>query len=57
MQFIFGFSVFFFQIFALYFCKVVEIVRALGVYTFVLAEEFPVFWELKYVRSEGTKIA
>lgn len=44
MQFIFGFSVFFFQIFALYFCKVVEIVRALGVYTFVLAEEFPVFF-------------
>ena len=43
MQFIFGFSVFFFQIFALYFCKVVEIVRALGVYTFVLGKNFRSF--------------
>lgn len=43
MQFIFGFSVGLFQIFALYFSKVVEIVRVLGFCTFVLTEEFPVF--------------
>ena len=43
MELIFSFSMLLFPIFAVYFCKVVELVRALGVYTFVLAEEFLVF--------------
>lgn len=43
MELIFGFAVIVFQIFAVYFCEIMEIVRALRVHAFVPAEEFPVF--------------
>ena len=43
MKFVFGFAVIVFQIFAVYFCEIMEIVRALRVHAFVLTEEFPVF--------------
>ena len=43
MELLFGFAVIVFQIFAVYFCEIMEIVRALRVHAFVLTEEFPVF--------------
>lgn len=44
VQFIFGFAMHLLKVFGIHFGKVVQIVRTLGIYTFVFAEKFPFFF-------------